>query len=166
MTDTNQKIKKIGELSFIIKKLKAEGKKIALSHGAYDLLHSGHIHHLQEGKKQGDTLVVSITPDKFIKKGKDRPRFRQEERLNFLAALECVNFVCVNNSPDAIDILKLLRPNVYLKGKDVEHKAGDPKENLYKEIKFVNSYNGQVYFTESLPIHSTDLLNKFFKVKK
>lgn len=165
MTDINQKVKKLGELSFIIEKLRLEGKKIALSHGTYDLLHSGHIYHLQEGKKQGDVLVVSITPDRFIKKGEGRPRFRQEERLKFLAALECVDFVCVNNSPDAMDTLKILQPDIYLKGKDVERKADDPKENLYKEIKFINSYNGQVSFIESLPIHSTDLLNEFFTDK-
>lgn len=164
--EINSKIKTIEELSFLVQKLKAEGKKIAWSHGVYDLLHSGHIHHLQEGKKYGDVLVVSITPDKFIKKGEGRPRFNQTERLKFLSALECVDYVCVNNLPDSIDVIKALQPNFYLKGKDVEAKANDPKENLYKEIQLVRNYNGEVRFIESLPIHSTDLLNEFFKNKK
>src|SRR3989338_6073171 len=143
MIDTNQKIKKIDELSFIIEKLRLEGKKIVLSHGAYDLLHSGHIHHLQEGKKLGDILVVSITPDKFIKKGKDRPRFNQIKRANFISALECADFVCVNNSLDATDVIHALRPDIYIKGEDVKDKLKDIKQNLYKEVKLLEKYNGQ-----------------------
>ena len=166
MSEINPKIKTLEELSPLIEKLKSEGKKIAWSHGAYDLLHAGHIHHLQEGKKHGDVLVVSITPDRFIKKGEGRPRFNQTERANFLSALECVDFICVNNLPDSTDVIKALRPDIYLKGEDVKEKADNPQENLYKEIQLVRSHNGEVCFIKSLPIHSTDLLNQFFKAEK
>ncbi len=166
MSELNQKIKTLEELSFLVQKLKTEGKKIAWSHGVYDLLHAGHIHHLIEGKKHGDVLVVSITPDRFIKKGEGRPRFNQAERANFLSALECVDFVCVNDFPDSVDVIKALQPNIYLKGEDVKEKANNPQDNLYKEIQLLRSFNGEVCFIKSLPIHSTDLLNKFFKGKK
>lgn len=166
MSGLNPKIQTLEELSLLVNRLKSEGKKIAWSHGVYDLLHAGHIHHLQEGKKQGDVLVVSITPDRFIKKGEGRPRFNQTERANFLSALECVDFVCVNKLFDATDVIKALQPDIYLKGEDVKEKADNSQENLYKEIQLVRSYGGEVCFIKSLPIHSTDLLNKFFNAEK
>jgi 2-oxoisovalerate dehydrogenase E1 component len=161
-TEPDLKIKTLEELALLAKKLKSEGKKIILSHGAYDLIHAGHIHHLKEGAKQGDVLMVSITPDKFIKKGPDRPRFNENERAKFLADLKCVDFVCVNNASDATDVIETLQPDIYLKGEDVKDKADNPAENLYREIQLVRQYNGDVCFIESLPIHSTDLINKFF----
>lgn len=144
-----------------------ERKKIVYAHGAFDLLHAGHIHHLEEAKKLGDIgdiLIVTITPDRFIQKGPGRPRFNEEARVKFVSGLECVDFVALNDSAEATETIKRMRPDIYAKGEDVKEKSGDPKEGLYREIKAVEETGGEVRFIKSLPIHSTDLLNEHFPV--
>lgn len=159
-----KKIVTVEELISIVKSLKQEGKKIVYAHGAFDLLHTGHVHHLEEAKKLGDVLIATITPDRFIKRGIGRPRFQEGERAKFVSALECVDYISINDSPDAVDIISRLRPDVYVKGEDVKEKAGDPQEGLYREIKALEDYGGEIKFLKSLPIHSTELLSEFFSV--
>ena len=60
------------------------GKKVVLCHGVFDLLHYGHIEHLEEAKKQGDILVVSVTAAKYVNKGPGRPYFDDRQRMFFL----------------------------------------------------------------------------------
>ena len=160
----NIKIVGLEVLIFLVKNLKQHGKKIVYAHGAFDLLHTGHIHHLEEAKKLGDVLVVTVTSDKFIQRGAGRPRFKENERAGFIGALECVDFVSINDSPDAADAISKLQPDVYVKGEDVKEKAGDPKEGLYREIKALEDCRGEIKFLKSLPIHSTELLNEFFSI--
>jgi GTP 3',8-cyclase len=151
-------------------KLKKSGKKIVYTQGYFDLLHAGHIHNLEQAKKQGNILIVGVNSDRFMKKGLGRPFFKQEQRIKFIAALECVDFVVLNDADDAVGIIKKIAPDVYAKGGDVKEKAANPKENLYKEIKALENKGGKIYFTEPLeaggmPIHSTQLLNDFSKGK-
>ena len=71
-----KKIVSIEVLEKIISKLKAKGKKVVLCHGVFDLLHIGHIKHFKEAKNQGDVLIVTLTPDKYVNKGPNRPAFQ------------------------------------------------------------------------------------------
>ena len=68
----------------LFKKLRAAGKHIVQSHGIYDLIHPGHILHLEEARELGDLLVVTLTADKFVNKGPGRPFFKEELRLRSL----------------------------------------------------------------------------------
>ena len=88
-----EKLKSLKFLETFSVQKKKQGKKIILCHGNFDLLHFGHINHFKSAKKLGDYLVVSITSDKFIKKGLDRPFFKQRQRLEFLSHLSMVDFV-------------------------------------------------------------------------
>ena len=72
------KILKVKDLAEKIKELKSKNKKIVLCHGCFDLMHPGHIKHFQAAKKMGDVLVVTVTPDKFVDKGEDRPVFNEK----------------------------------------------------------------------------------------
>ena len=85
------KIVSISNLSKIISKFKKEGKKIVHCHGAFDLLHIGHINHFQEAKKLGDILVVTVTQDKYINKGPNRPIFNLNIRMDALAAIKDID---------------------------------------------------------------------------
>ena len=75
---THDKIKHIDEVTEIIQKLKTQGKKIVLCHGVFDLLHPGHIRHLDAAKHNGDVLIVSVTPDQFVNRGPGRPVFQHK----------------------------------------------------------------------------------------
>lgn len=158
------KIMTLERLIKLIATLKKKGKKIVYAHGAFDLLHAGHIHHLVQAKKLGDILIVTVTPDKFIKKGPGRPRFNEAERLKFVAGLECVDFVGLNSTHDASHAIKMLSPDIYVKGKDVIFKSDKPEEGLYREIEALKLCGGKINFIESLPIHSTELLNEYFSI--
>jgi len=65
--------------------LKKGNKKIILVHGVFDLVHPGHLSYFKEAKTYGDILIVSITADKFVNKGINKPYFKQSYRLDFLS---------------------------------------------------------------------------------
>ena len=84
----NGKIKEIEELAHVLGGLREDNKKIAQCHGVFDLLHIGHIQHLEQAKKLGDVLVVTLTSDKHVNKGPHRPVFGQDLRAQAIAALD------------------------------------------------------------------------------
>ena len=64
-------------------KQKKYGKKIVLCHGVFDIVHVGHLKYFDQAKKLGDILVVSVTSDKYVNKGKNRPLFNISKRIFF-----------------------------------------------------------------------------------
>ncbi len=78
-------------------------KKTVMCHGVFDVLHYGHIAHFEEAKKRGDLLIVSITDDKFVSKGPDRPIFNSIIRAKSLLSLKVVDFVIISKDFDCIN---------------------------------------------------------------
>ena len=97
------KIKKVRDLKNLL--VRKKNKKI-LCHGNFDVVHPGHIRHLLYAKSKADILIVSITADKFIKKGLYRPHIPQNLRALNLAALEVVDFVVIDNHSKPINLIK------------------------------------------------------------
>ena len=116
MDTAAKKIKRIDELTRTLAALRADGKKIVHCHGVFDLLHIGHIKHLEAARKLGDALVVTLTPDRFVNKGPHRPAFPERLRAEALASLACVDFVAINEWPTAVETIERLRPSYYVKG--------------------------------------------------
>jgi len=140
---------------------KRQGKKIVLCHGVFDVVHAGHIQHLKEAKSCGDILVVTLTPDEFVRKGPSRPVFNQQTRASVVEAIRYVDLVAVNESPDAMDVLEAIRPDVYCKGEEV---LDCPSNHIIKEKEFVEGYGGRVAllrmigdFSSSKVINQTSL---------
>ena len=92
-----EKIKTLGQLGEIAAAARANGQKVVLAHGVFDILHVGHKRHLDIGKRHGDLLIVTLTTDKFVNKGPDRPVFA-ESCAEMIAALECVDYVAISLS--------------------------------------------------------------------
>lgn len=145
-----------------LKQLKSTEKKIVLCHGCFDLMHPGHIKHFQAAKKMGDILVVTVTPDIFIDKGQGRPVFNQYLRADSIASLECVDYVAINKSPTAEDTLRVLKPDIYVKGQEFEN-FDDKTGKLQKEYEIAKEEGIQIRFTHEIVFSSTELLNKYFK---
>lgn len=156
------KILDLEDLARKCKTLKAEGKKISYCHGCFDLMHPGHIKYFQAGKQMGDVLVVTITPDEYVDKGPGRPVFNQTLRAESIAALECVDFVAVNQYPTAEETLRLLRPHFYVKGQEFE-KLQDKTGKIQKEVEVVKEIGAEMRFTHEIVFSSTQLLNEHFK---
>ena len=142
--------------------MQSEGKTVVLCHGVFDLLHYGHIEHLEEAKAQGDILVVSVTAAKYVNKGPGRPYFSDEQRMHFLASLECVDYVLLSEAVTVHDIVRAVRPNVYVKGQEYAKAEDDVTGNIGAEQEIVESYGGHIYFTNGAVYSSTKLLNNFF----
>lgn len=162
---TKIKLLPLAELSRRIAELKKQGKKIVHCHGCFDLIHPGHIKYLQAAKQMGDILVVTLSPDKYVDKGPGRPVFSEDLRAECLAALECVDYVAINEWPTAEELLRLLRPHYYVKGQEFEN-LEDKTGKVQREFQVVREVGGKMRFTHEIVFSSTELLNKYFLQKE
>ncbi len=137
-------------------------KKIAQCHGVFDLLHVGHIKHLQHAKKFGDLLVVTITADHFVNKGPGRPYFSELLRADALAALSCVDYIVINRNATAVEAIRSIRPDFYVKGVEYQETENDVTGKIIDEEEAVNASGGQLIFTQDIVFSSSALLNRFF----
>src|SRR4051812_29854799 len=81
---------------------RAAGKTVVHCHGCFDIVHPGHIQHLQFAKSLGDLLIVSVSGDSHVSKGVNRPLVPDDLRASSVAALECVDCVYINQEPTAV----------------------------------------------------------------
>jgi len=158
------KIKSMDDLAQIVRVLKEQGKSIVHAHGVFDLMHPGHIKHFQAAKREGDILIVTLTADKYVDKGPGRPVFNQHLRVESIAALECVDYVAINEGKNAVEIIRKIRPNIYVKGNDYAIPEEDITGGIHLEKETIESVGGRIHFTNEITFSSTEFLNKFFDV--
>lgn len=151
------KIRSLEAIAAGLDVMRRGGKTVVHCHGCFDLLHVGHIRHLQAARRMGDLLIVTVTPDRYVSKGPGRPAFAEGLRAEALAALECVDFVAIDRAPTAVDAIRLLRPDYYVKGQEFEN-LPRPPVRLQAEIAAVHEIGGQVRFTHEAVFSSTALL--------
>jgi rfaE bifunctional protein nucleotidyltransferase chain/domain len=153
---SNQKAKKI------IDELKHKKKTVGLCHGGYDLLHPGHIKHLQSAKKLCDVLFVSVTSDRFVteRKGIGRPIFDENLRAFSLAALESVDYVIISNYKRATDVIVQLKPSFYIKGPDFINKK---TKGITEERKVIRDVGGTIKYTRDPTLSTTKIIDYIIK---
>lgn len=139
--------------------LKKENKKIALCHGVFDLVHPGHVIHLQQAKEMADVLVVSVTAAQYVRKGPGRPYFNDEMRMKFLAALECVDYVMLSEGYTVDDIIESVEPDYYVKGEEYAKAEDDVTGKIREENELVERHGGRLVFTTGEVFSSTKLIN-------
>ena len=164
METTGNKIKRIDDLAKTLEPLRAGGKKIVHCHGVFDLLHIGHIKHLEAARKLGDVLVVTLTPDRFVNKGPHRPAFPERLRAEALASLVCVDFVAINEWPTAVETIGRLRPNYYVKGVVREAGKRDHTNAIDLEGNAVKAAGGELVLTDEETFSASTLINRFMDV--
>lgn len=157
-----QKIRSLQDIAEILERERRSGSTIVQCHGVFDLLHPGHIRHFREAKAQGGRLVVSVTPDRFVNKGPGRPAFTEQLRLESLAALADIDYVVLNDSPDAVSAIQKIRPDFYVKGREYADHAADVTGKIAEEARAVESAGGQMYYTDDIIFSSSSLLNRYF----
>ena len=153
------KILSLKQAVSVTKDFKLKGKKVCHCHGCFDLVHFGHLKYFEASKAFGDVLIVSITPDRFIKKGPGRPAFDEKKRLNFLSELEVVDYVVLNNEADAINLLKSIKPNFTFRGKEYENFKKDITGKIALEAEAIESVGGSLKIIDEERFSSTNLLN-------
>ena len=151
----------IASLGVHLDTLRAAGMRVVLAHGVFDLLHLGHIRHLREAREQGDVLVVTLTEDRHVNKGPNRPAFGEAMRAEALAALEYVDFVAINRTPNAIDAINAVKPSFYVKGPDYKDAGTDVTGGIALEEAAVTANGGKLYISEDVTFSSSALINRF-----
>src|SRR6266487_1773224 len=164
METTGNKIKGLEELAISLAALRAADKKIVHCHGVFDLLHIGHIKHLEAARHHGDVLVVTLTPDRFVNKGPHRPAFPERLRAEALASLACVDFVAINEWPTAVETIERLRPNFYVKGVVREAGKRDHTDAIQQEEDAVKAAGGKLVLTDEETFSASTLINRFMDV--
>jgi rfaE bifunctional protein nucleotidyltransferase chain/domain len=132
---------------------RAQGKRLVLANGCFDLLHVGHVRYLQAARALGDALVVGLNSDASVRrlKGPGRPVMPAAERAELVAAVGGVDAVVVFEEDSADALITRLRPDVHAKGTDYTEAsvperatvgamgariaiAGDPKTHSTRDL--------------------------------
>jgi D-glycero-beta-D-manno-heptose 1-phosphate adenylyltransferase len=114
------KIRTAEELEQVCSAAREHRLNVVFTNGCFDLLHVGHVRYLEAARSQGDLLVVGVNSDCSVRqiKGSLRPVIQQADRCELVAALHCVDYVCVFETPDPLPLIRLLQPNILVKGAD------------------------------------------------
>jgi len=137
-------IKSFEDISTIVKRYKAQGKKVVFTNGCFDILHVGHVKYLQVAKSFGDILIVGLNSDESVSrlKGPTRPINVAEDRAYLLAALEAVDFVVPFESDTPYELIKMIAPTTLVKGGDYKGKDVIGTE-FADELKLVDFVDGK-----------------------
>jgi len=146
----------------ICSKIKVQRKRLVHCHGVFDLLHPGHIEHLQKAKALGDILIVTVTDDPFVNKGPGRPYFTAQLRMASLAALDCVDYVMLSTAKTAEEVITVIQPDIFAKGQEYADTANDVTGKIDIEAALVRKLGGEVVFTDGIVFSSSKLLNNAF----
>lgn len=146
------KIKTVEELGFLLNQ--RDDKKVILAHGAFDVLHAGHVAHLLYCETKADIVVASVTADVHINKRDLSPYIPEKLRAQNIAVMEMVDYVIIDKNATPIENLKILQPDYYARGYDYISGQGKTAE----EQETVESYGGQMIFTPGDVVYSSSKL--------
>lgn len=141
------KIRTRGALAKTLAGLRAKGRRVVFTNGCFDLFHTGHLKLLREAGKLGDALVVAINSDKSVRKlkGPGRPYIGEADRALLIAALDCVDYICVFGEDTPLELIKELKPDVLVKGGDYRREdiiGGDFVENTGGRVAIIPLIKG------------------------
>jgi rfaE bifunctional protein nucleotidyltransferase chain/domain len=149
------KLKNLDELKELAAAARSSGQTVVFANGCFDLLHVGHVRYLQSARALGDMLIVAINSDGGVRhmKGAGRPLQSEQDRVEIVAALDCVSFVTLFSTPTVDPLLSQLKPHIHAKGTDY-------REETVPERETVRSYGGRVAIVGDPKDHSTrDLID-------
>lgn len=127
--------------------------RVVLANGVYDVLHVGHVLHLQAAARLGDMLVVSITADAHVNKGPGRPIFPDHERARVVRALGCVDDVLIVNG--LTEALQRVKPDVIVKG--IDYSGGLQDEHT----AYCRDHGIEIAFTDTPKYSASDYLDAY-----
>lgn len=157
------KLKELGELGVIL----AQHKRVALTTGAYDVPHIGHIRYLQKAKTYGDVLVLILHSDELIslRKGPDRPIRKEETRVRRIMygnAYKCVDYLCIARTQQGVyDAIRTIQPTTLITSFTTEDDANSPEmmDRLFGATSKIVKLGAQA------TVHSTHIIERRGLVK-
>ena len=154
----SEKIKTEYELVKIVQEEKLKSKKIGLCIGGYDLLHPGHMVHLSSAKSLCDLLIIGVAVDELNakRKGSGRPIYPDFIRMYSLSQLIYVDYIFISNYVTAVEAIKLIRPNLYIKGPDFIKKQ---TPGIIAEREAIKSVGGKIKYTTDKKLSTTEIID-------
>ncbi len=145
-----EKILSRDRLANICEDARSHDKKIVFTNGCFDILHVGHVRYLKQASSLGDILIVGLNSDSSVNliKGANRPIIDENARAEIISSLYFVDYVTVFSEPDPLALIRLLRPDILVKGSDWA-------EDKIIGADFVKSYGGRVVRVKLTPRVST-----------
>lgn len=141
----NKKLIERNNLDAVLNKYREENKKIVFTNGCFDILHRGHVEYLQKARELGDLLILGLNSDDSVKrlKGNDRPINNEIDRAIVLAALECITYISIFDEDTPLELIKIVKPDVLVKGGDykIEDVVGREYSKETVIIDFVDGYS-------------------------
>ena len=137
--------------------------KLVLAHGTFDLLHYGHILMFRVARAMGDKLIVTITSDKYVKKGEGRPVFNERQRADWIRECRSVDECHIIDEPTGVQAIMKYRPQIYAKGRDtIQH-----TKVIEAEQYAVEAIHGELrYIDTGTVFHSGELLSGRYLVAR
>ncbi len=152
----------VEKLASILKNYKSDGQRVVFTNGCFDILHPGHTIYLEAARSLGDILVVGLNSDASVRrlKGDKRPIMPETARAQLLTALSAVDFVTIFDEDDPYQLIKLLAPDILVKGGDwdtgniVGRDLVEARGGLVKSLSFVDEYSTTSIVEEILKRYS------------
>ena len=140
----DENIKSFEEIKLIAKKLKLDKKRIVFTNGCFDIVHAGHVKYLENAKKLGDILIVGINSDESVTnlKGASRPINNLADRSCIISSLKFVDYVVPFSSDTPLDLIRIIKPNILVKGGDYKGKKVIG-ENLVEKLEIIDFIDGK-----------------------
>lgn len=145
---------KLAPRNALAEQLATLARPMVFTNGVFDILHRGHVSYLAQARELGASLVVGLNSDQSARglgKGPDRPLNDEADRACVLAALESVSLVTLFDERTPVELLKLVRPDIYVKG-------GDYDIESLEETKWVRSWGGRALALPFVQGYSTTAL--------
>jgi bifunctional ADP-heptose synthase (sugar kinase/adenylyltransferase) len=154
----------LDDLLLKIKNLKKQDKLIVQSHGVFDIIHPGIIQHLHEAKKRGDILIVTVIRDIHVRRGPGRPVFPEKLRVENVAALEMVDFVCVVDDEIPFECVKMITPDFFAKGQGYKERDERIHQKIFEEERELYFGKSQIIETKGFTFSSSQIINNFLDI--
>ena len=154
----------IRDLCHLVENLKNKGKKVVQSHGVFDIIHPGILHHLHEAKDMGDILVVTIIRDKDVRRGPGRPIFSDNLRAQNVQSLEFVDYVCVVNDREPFESVRRIKPDFLVRGQETHEREKEIYGDIIHQNQTSRLGTSQVVQTSSIDHNSSLIIKNFLDI--
>ena len=138
----------------LLPRLAELARPVVFTNGVFDILHRGHVTYLAQARALGASLVLGLNSDdsaRGLGKAPDRPLNNEGDRACVLAALESVSLVTLFDEPTPVELMKLVRPDLYVKG-------GDYDVETLEETRWVRTWGGDARALPFVDGYSTTAL--------
>ena len=164
MVELSKKAMTFIELLDTVAALKKEGKKIVQTHGVFDLIHPGIIQHLNSAREMGDVLIATVIKDEDVRRGPGRPVFHQDLRLQNVASLDQVDYVCLVEDKKSCDCVQSIKPDVFAKGQAHKDRDQEVDRKISQEEKNLLWGQTEIMETGGFNFSSTEIITRFLDI--